>query len=118
MSDLPFKKKFDFSQRKEECERILRKYPERKPVIVENIKPDSNYQLNKRKFLVPCDLTMGEFIYVIRKRIRTLKPEEALYLYVNGNMSSASQIISQVYDKYKDEDGFLYINYDRESTFG
>ena len=57
-------------------------------------------------------------MYVIRKRMK-LEPEKAIYLFVNGrNVSRTSALLSQIYDENKDEDGFLYIKYDGESTFG
>ena len=60
---------------------------------------------------------MGQFIYVIRKRLR-LKPEEAIFLFVNGQFISSSAIIGQIYDNLKDADGFLYMQYSKENTFG
>ena len=56
-------------------------------------------------------------MYVIRKRMH-LTPEKALYLFVNDKMIPCSSLLSTVYDAEKAEDGFLYINYAGESTFG
>ena len=56
-------------------------------------------------------------MYVIRKRMN-LTPEKALYLFVNDKMIPCSTLLSAVYDAEKREDGFLYINYAGESTFG
>ena len=40
----------------------------------------------------------------------TLKKEEALYLFVRGNeLLKQDTYISEVYDKYRDEDGFFII---------
>ena len=55
--------------------------------------------------------------YIIRKRIK-LKPEEALFVIVNNNLVSSSEQINSVYEKHKDEDGFLYVIYTSENTFG
>ena len=43
-------------------------------------KSDDIPDIDKKKYLVPCDLTVGQFVYVIRKRIK-LKPEKALFIY-------------------------------------
>jgi GABA(A) receptor-associated protein len=38
-------------------------------------------EIDKKKYLVPTDLTVGQFVYVIRKRI-DLNAEKALYVFV------------------------------------
>ena len=43
---------------------------------------------------------------------------EALYLFVNNNIIPNSCLVSYVYETYSDPDGFLYINYTTENTFG
>jgi len=35
------------------------------------------------RFLVPADLTVGQFVYVIRKRIK-LSPEKAIFIFVKN----------------------------------
>ena len=60
---------------------------------------------------------MGQFIHVIRKRIK-LSPERALFIFCNGLLPPTSSVLSQVYEANKDEDGFLYVTYSGENTFG
>jgi GABA(A) receptor-associated protein len=36
-----------------------------------------------RRYLVPSDLTVGQFVYVIRKRIK-LSPEKAIFIFTNN----------------------------------
>lgn len=114
-----FKKKISLEERKKEAARILQKYPDRIPMIVERSNVCKNIdEIDRQKYLVPCDLTMGQFVFVIRKRIK-LDSSQGLYFYVNNrNMVTSSEIISNVYHNHKDEDGFLYIEYAGESTFG
>ena len=62
---------------------------------------------------------MFEFILMIKKRINSPVNAE-LFLLVNGRdlLCSVSWMI-EVYKKYKDpEDGFLYIAYASELTWG
>ena len=73
--------------------------------------------IDKNKYLVPPDLTIGQFLYVIRKRIK-LTPEKSIFLFINNSIPSSSKIISQLYKDHKNEDGFLYIIYSGENTFG
>ena len=114
-----FKNNFTFEQRYEESSRVLNKFPDRIPIICErslNASKDCPY-IDRKKYLVPRDLTMGQLIYVIRKRLK-LSSEKALFLIVNNNILSSAQILGSAYHRYKDPDGFLYVTYTFENTFG
>lgn len=53
---------------------------------------------------------MGQFVYVIRKRIK-LSPEKAIFIYVEEVIPPTAALMSSIYEEHKDEDGFLYITY-------
>ena len=113
-----FKKNHKMIDRRTESERIRKKYPDRIPIIVEHSKNSDNIPtIDKQKYLVPGDLTMGQFSYVIRKRIK-LSPEKALFLMVNNKLVNTSEIMNNIYEKEKDVDGFIYIILCGENTFG
>lgn len=116
---MTYRDKYILKDRLTESSRILKKYTNRIPVIVEKDQRSKNIpNINRNKYLVPNDLSMGQFIYVIRKRLQ-LKPEISIYLFVdNKNLIPSSKLISAVYEMYKHEDNFLYITYAGENTFG
>jgi GABA(A) receptor-associated protein len=117
-TNIGFKQEFSFEYRLNESNRVLNKYPDRKPIICEKFGSQKDLpDIDKKKYLVPDELTVGQFIYVIRKRIR-LNPEAALFLFVNNKIVSSSYLISQLYHNEKDPDGFLYIQYSKENVFG
>lgn len=87
---------------------------------------------------MPADLTVGQFVYVVRKRIK-LEPEKAIFVFIDnflpptcacrcvhvvlssgGSRSTrvAASLMSAIYDAHKAKDGFLYITYSGENTFG
>tara|TARA_R110002074_G_scaffold166797_5_gene327661 strand:+ start:1671 stop:2081 length:411 start_codon:yes stop_codon:yes gene_type:complete len=113
----PFKDKHSFEKRSLESSRIMEKYPNKIPIICECVGgevPD----IDRKKYLVPSDLSMAGFLYVIRQRIK-IKSEQSIYLFVGDSvMVSGSQTLGTVYEKYKDLDGFLYTCYSGENTFG
>jgi GABA(A) receptor-associated protein len=112
-----FSSDHSFDERRYESERIREKYPERVPVIVEKIAESIDApDLAKSKFLVPKDLTMGQLIYVVRKRLK-LPSEKAMFLYINNQMVRVSSTISEL-DCESSEDGFLYVRYGTENVFG
>ncbi|CAF2172601.1 hypothetical protein F2Q70_00044055 [Brassica cretica] len=112
-----FKLDNDFEKRKAEAGRILEKYPDRIPVIVEKAEKSDIPDIDKKKYLVPSDLTVGQFVYVIRKRIK-LSAEKAIFIFVDNVLPPTGEIMSSVYEEKKDQDGFLYITYSGENTFG
>lgn len=113
-----FKREFSFQSRLEESSRVLAKYPDRRPVICEKaIHQHDLPDIDKKKYLVPFDLTMGQFMYIIRKRMR-LRPEEGIFLFSNNQIVAGSAIIGHIYEYSRDPDGFLYVQYAKENTFG
>eukprot|EP00756_Hemistasia_phaeocysticola_P007648 Hpha_TRINITY_DN14344_c0_g1::TRINITY_DN14344_c0_g1_i1::g.86771::m.86771/K08341/GABARAP, ATG8, LC3; GABA(A) receptor-associated protein len=112
-----FKREKDFADRKKESERITKKYPDRIPVICEKMDGSDVPDIDKNKYLVPSDLNVGQFLYVVRKRIK-LQPEKALFLFVNNTLPPTAALMQGLHADYKDEDGFLYIKYSGENTFG
>lgn len=117
-NNIEFKKQFSFDERKEESNKILIKYPDRRPVICEKLKTQKGLpEIDKKKYLVPFDLTVGQFIYVIRQRIK-IKPEDSIFLFINNQIITGSSMMGVLYENYKENDGFLYITYAKENTFG
>jgi len=113
-----FKKKHSFNQRKLDCDQILLKYPDRIPILCEKYHYSKNApDIDKHKYLVCFDLTLGQFMLVIRKRMN-IKPEVGLYIFINGITHSNSTLLQELYLDFRDYDGFLYIEYDIENTFG
>jgi len=62
-------------------------------------------------------MTMGQLVYVLRKRI-AVPAEQAIFVFVGNTLPPATALVSNVYLKHKDEDGFLYIRYSGENAFG
>ncbi|GAB5354116.1 hypothetical protein AAMO2058_000091900 [Amorphochlora amoebiformis] len=105
-------------ERIDESSRIRAKYPDRVPVICERCnKSRSLAALEKNKFLVPADLTIGQFQFVVRKRL-DITPEKAMFLFCGGKPAVGSKSMAMLYKNNKDKDGFLYITYAGENTYG
>ena len=117
-----FKKNTPFEKRKEVSGRILARHPDRVPVIVCKAtgKNTKNVpEIAKQKFLVPVDISVAKFIHEIRKNLPSLSEEQAIFIFVDeGIMPPASMLMNTLYDRFKDEDGFIYIVYSNEEVFG
>lgn len=76
---------FNLDQRKKESRQILSKYPDRVPVVVQKA-PNSNLtDLDKHKFLVPYEVTVAQFMWILRQRL-TLSPAKAIYVFINRTL--------------------------------
>lgn len=113
---LPFRKRLTFDQRRAERDRVMHMCRERVPVIAE-VGSRETPRSDKEKFLVPRDLTISQFLFVLRKRIR-LAAKDSLFLLVNETMVPASTTMRELYERHVEPDGFLYITYTIENTFG
>ena len=72
-----FKTTHPFEARLDEAQRIKSKFPGRVPIIVERAAKSDLPVIDKNKFLVPGDLTVSQFVFVVRKRL-ALSPEQSL----------------------------------------
>lgn len=109
----------EVQKRKGESSKIREKYPDRIPIICEKDPKSKMKDVDKTKYLVPNDLTVSQFSFIIRKRLEMSK-DAALFLLVSGKHSiTGDSSMSEIYEKHKDpEDGFLYIAYTSELTWG
>ncbi|KAJ8478497.1 hypothetical protein OPV22_022224 [Ensete ventricosum] len=116
MAKSSFKLEHPLERRQAEAARIREKYPDRIPVIVEKAERTDIPDIDKKKYLVPADLTVGQFVYVVRKRIK-LSAEKAIFIFVKNTLPPTAAMMSAIYEENKDEDGFLYMTYSSENTF-
>ena len=115
---ISYKKRIPFETRKSESGRMLEKYKDKIPIVVEkNYKLAINPDIDKSKYLVPYDLSFGEFLHIIRKRTK-IDPNQALFAFVDNKLPCTNDIMINIYKNHADDDGFLYIIYSLENTFG
>lgn len=113
-----FKQRYCFEERLSEATRVMRKHPNKIPIICEKSHYAGNCPtIDKIKYLVDINLTVGQFIFFIRKRL-SLRSHQAIFLFVNGNIPSSNQLLQTVYEVHKDADKFLYCTYSFENVFG
>lgn len=115
---MSYKTEKTFEQRKHEANSMMLKYPSRIPLIIEPA-ADAKVQMDKRKFMVPKTITCAQFTWIIRRRMGTkLDSSQAMFIFVNNRLINPSQMICETYHTNSDDDGFLYLVYGFENTFG
>jgi GABA(A) receptor-associated protein len=114
-----FRTTYTFEKRSREAKTILTQYPDRIPVIVEVSNSEKFLPaLDKAKYLVPQDFTVGGFIHVIRGRMK-LDPAIAIFLFANEKvLPPTTQMMISCYQMNRNRDGFLYFTLHSENTFG
>lgn len=121
MHSSKFKNKFPTALlRLNECNRLRFKYPNRIPIVLVNQNNTKLPRININRYLAPYDMTVGQLLYIIRKRIN-IPPEMGIFLYTgpNRNMLATSYVLRQCYfDNMNVDDHFLYIYIAVENTFG
>lgn len=111
-------KNIPFERRRAESINIITKYPDRIPVIVMQGRNAKDIPLlDKNKFLTPKNMSVGQFLYVVRRRIN-LPAEKALFLFCGDMLPTTATQMAELYQNHADTDGFLYMTYTSESTFG
>eukprot|EP01088_Endostelium_zonatum_P015650 TRINITY_DN3945_c0_g1_i1.p1 TRINITY_DN3945_c0_g1~~TRINITY_DN3945_c0_g1_i1.p1 ORF type:complete len:140 (-),score=20.69 TRINITY_DN3945_c0_g1_i1:85-504(-) len=115
---LTFKQQYDFEKRKSLAEKMKLSYPDRIPIIVEkHAGSRTTPDITKSKFLAPGEITIAQFLLELRQHM-TVDASSAIYLFFGETTPNPSALLISTYENFKDEDGFLYITYAGEKTFG
>ncbi len=112
-----FKKKSDLQ---DTYLRLRRKVPHHIPIICEGdfLNADEGREGKPLKFLVSPNISVAEFISFLRKNLR-IKSSEGVFILMGGHTAvPATMGITEVYDLYKDESGFLFVAVMKENVFG
>jgi len=109
-----FKSEVSLEKRKFQTREIIKRHPDRLPVFVYK-KGDTT--ATKHKYLVPRDITVAQFMYILRKNIN-ITSDKGIFIFVDNILPPNSALMSTLYMQYADEDGYLYITFAQESVFG
>ena len=116
-----FVEKYSFEQRETQSAKIRAQFPDRVLVILEPAPRTTTALVSgniKTKFLVPGEQTVGKFIANFRSQLK-LPQEQGIYLFTLENtLPAVSMTMSQLDSQHRSKDGFLYLVYSGENTFG
>ena len=103
----------NFEDRLESSTNILNKHQNRKPIIIYYPDKDINF-----KFLLLDSHTISIVLLNLKQRLK-LNNEDSIYLFINKTtIPCPTDSILNLYNKFKDDDGYLYMDVRKENTFG
>ena len=116
--EFSFKKRFSLDKRIEEFNKVIIKANGKIPVICEKDPKSHIEKIEKYKYLISPEMRVNQFEYIIRNKLN-LSKEKAIYFMVNGKIAIVgTQLFFEIYAKFKDPDGFLYLTYASEDIWG
>lgn len=115
---MDFKQKYTFSERLKESSYLLNKYTDKIPIIFTKYNKKQKVNIQRQKFLVNKEITFGDFHCIVRKYVDNLSESDGLFLFIDNTIPINTDHLYTLYDQKKESDGFLYILYGIESTFG
>ncbi|XP_045466941.1 microtubule-associated proteins 1A/1B light chain 3C-like isoform X2 [Harmonia axyridis] len=104
---------------RDEMVAIRSRFPARIPIILTRLAMEKKLpMLERTKYLVPQEMTLAQFQMIIRTSMH-LNSKKALYFLVDGNpMIGLSLTMAELYQNCGKSDGYLYITYASQDTFG
>lgn len=115
-----FRMRTTLEKRRRERQRVTSLHPNHVPVVVTPA-DDRVPTLDKDKLLIHFDITASQFAYVVKRRLPDgLRSTESLFLFCDDKtMVCGNDTMKDVYERHRcRDDGFLYVTYARENTFG
>jgi hypothetical protein len=96
---------------------LSQKYPDY--IFIKLVTHSRKIKLNKSKFMTPYDMTVGHFLNSVRHRQNMdILPDQTLICLINDRVPRITDTLGELYYKYRNNDGLLYISVESESVFG
>jgi GABA(A) receptor-associated protein len=97
---------------------LRNKYIDRVPIIIEST---NNIKLENYKYLLPKTLKFSDFYNIVKTKIK-LDRKQAIFMFVKSECNYVlvplSETVETIYGVHQSNDGFLYIKFGIENTFG
>ena len=126
---ISYKNNHTIEERKSETLKIKDKYSDKIPVIVTKDPSSQLNNISKEKYLVPFDMTIGQFMSIVRQKT-SIGIEQAINIFLidynnNSILAPTSASFESLYVQYvekeinnKNYDGYIYLIYTGENVFG
>lgn len=115
-----FQDKYSLENRKEQCANLKLKYPNRIPVFICHAKNTNDLlnDLEKNKYLIEKDSCFSLLMNSVATNLSAGSTVNIFFFINDSVIPPPNAQMSDLYEKYRDTDNFLYISYTAENTFG
>ena len=111
--EFKFKTKYSEEERTKDYEDLQRKHPNKYPIIFEKMPNSKLENLSKEKYLIDPELSFRQVNYFVKGKLSLEDEHKNIRFFINGKIPIKSyEIVKDIYDKYKQNDGFLYLGFD------
>lgn len=117
MSKQAFQSTYSLEARSAFSKQIIAKYLNKVPCYIYVHRSQQQVvAIHTNKFVVGISFTIGELIFLLRKNIAS--SQSILLFSDDACLLHTSSTIGELYAKYCDQDGILYMSLITENTFG
>uniref|UniRef100_A0AC34Q104 Autophagy-related protein n=1 Tax=Panagrolaimus sp. JU765 TaxID=591449 RepID=A0AC34Q104_9BILA len=114
-----YREKLSFCCRKSESSLLLSQFEDKIPVIIQRFKSEKRLpELDNCQFVVPKKTTVGQLQHIIKQRLGNFKNSAIYVLVANRELPCLTTTVAELYSKFRDDDGFLYISFSSEDCYG
>lgn len=111
-------RKLSKMEKDKKLQKLQMQNPKKIPTIFESKKfSKKTDNIKTFKFLLSPKMKLQKIALKIRKRIN-LKKDKSLFFYSNNKILKMDDNFQNLYDQFKDNDGFLYVFFDTVKSFG
>lgn len=95
---------------------LMKRHPGRVPVMVTTM---SSPLPTKTKFLVPKDMPLGTFSWVLRTYLKQTPSSTAIFLAIHQTLPPVNRLMGDLHHQYSGvNDHILQVRYELEDVFG
>uniref|UniRef100_A0A7E4UW56 Autophagy-related protein n=1 Tax=Panagrellus redivivus TaxID=6233 RepID=A0A7E4UW56_PANRE len=118
-SYVSYKEKLPFCCRKSEAQNYKNHHEDMIPIICERFHHEKRIPpLPNCQFLLPKHATVGQLQALIKRNLGDFAGMAVYLLIANEFLPCLTENLSQLYRDHRDQDGFLYISYSSEDSYG
>ena len=116
-ADVPFRKR-DTATKLSKLEKLRETNPNKVPIVFETHPISKITSVREMKFFCGRNLKIAFFTQEIIKKCN-LSPESSLYFCCGDNRLIKSDVtIGELFDRFKDKDGYLYVQFREIESLG
>lgn len=122
MNDL---KNLTLEERQQKSKDLIDKNPQRLPAIIIIDDSTTSIQLSKQKYLIPKKFTVNQLIIFLEKEnVKDEKEkgssgaDKSKFIMIQKTVLKSTDLMSDIYDRQKHQDGFLYMTLTENSALG